>query len=100
MDWWGRRVADEYLAAISAALDRLKKNPALLQLESHFAPGLYFYQVKKHLLVCDYSDVGVIVLTVLHATIDIPSRLADLEPRLAVEIAMLREKLHGHSSDD
>jgi toxin ParE1/3/4 len=97
---WGRKTADKYLDDVAAALDRLRENPEILRLEPDFAPGLYFYRVKKHFLVCDIHDALVIVLTVIHTSMNLPARLLELEPRLAAESQLLRTKLHGPSSRD
>lgn len=92
---WGRKVAHRYLDDLAAALDRLSENPEILRLEPEFAPGLCFYRVRKHILGCDYSDELVIVLTVIHSSMDLPARLLELEPRLAEESRILRAKLRG-----
>jgi plasmid stabilization system protein ParE len=97
---WGRKTADNYLDDIAAALDRLQKNPGILRLEPDFAPGLCFYRVKKHFLVCDDQDDLVIVLTIIHTSMDLPARLLELEPRLVTESQLLRAKLRGPSSKD
>ena len=97
---WGRRTADKYLDDIAAALDRLRENPEILRLEPDFAPGLHFYRVKKLFLVCDYQDDLVIVLTVIHTSMDLPARLLELEPRLATESQLFRTKLYGTSFKD
>jgi toxin ParE1/3/4 len=97
---WGRKTADKYLDDIAAALDRLSENPEVLRLEPGYSPGLYFYRVKRHFLVCDYRGETVIVLTVIHTSMDIPSRLLELEPRLTAESQYLQGKLHknaGHA---
>ena len=91
---WGRKTADNYLNDIAAALDRLSENPRILRLEPDFSPGLFFYRVKKHFLVCDYSSETVIVLAVIHTSMDLPSRLLELEPRLIAESQFLQNKLH------
>ena len=92
---WGRKTADQYLEGISTALDRLRENSEILRLEPDFAPGLSFYRVKKHSLVCDYHGTTVIVLTIIHTSMDLPTRLAELEPRLIAEAVMLRSKLRN-----
>lgn len=91
---WGRTTANQYLDDIAAAFDRLIENPKILSLEPDFAPGLYFYRVRKHVLVCDYHERKVVVLTILHTSMDLPARLAELEPRLIVETQILRSKLN------
>lgn len=97
---WGRKAADQYLSGIAAALDRLQENPEILRLEPDFAPGLFFYRVKKHFLVCDYRGMTVLVLTVIHTSMDLPTRLLELEPRLAAESQFLHDKLHKQSDAD
>ena len=92
---WGRKTADKYLDDIQSALDRLKEDPHVLRLEPDLSPGLYFYRVRKHFLVCDYTGEMIIVLTVIHTTMDIPARLAELEPRLESEVRLLRQRCHG-----
>jgi len=92
---WGRRTADKYLRDVELALDRLREDPGILRLEPAFAPGLYFYRVRKHLLVCDVAGKSITVLTVIHTSMDIPTRLAELEPRLVAEGQFLHEKLRS-----
>lgn len=92
---WGRRVADDYITGMEAALNRIRENPELLRAEPALHPALTFYRVQKHLLVCDSQDRSIIVLTVIHATMDIPSRLADIQPQLAMEVELLHRQLRG-----
>ena len=95
---WGRRVADEYLDDVTAALDRISQSPQLLQDDRVGIPGLSFYRIRRHVLVCDYRDNSVIVLTVIHTSMDLPARLLELESRLLTEAQILRARLHGDSS--
>ena len=90
---WGRQVANAYLDGIAAALDRLRSTPTLLRPEPDLTPGLYFYRVQKHFLVCDLSESSLIVLTVIHTSMDIPARLLELEPCLTAEIEMHRRRM-------
>ncbi|MDP1799554.1 MAG: type II toxin-antitoxin system RelE/ParE family toxin [Planctomycetaceae bacterium] len=92
---WGRKAADQYLDEIEAALNRLRENPTILQMEPEFSPGLWFYRVQKHVLACDLNKNQILVLTVLHTSMDLPARLQELEPRLMAEAAWLREKLRS-----
>ena len=95
IDKWGRRTGDKYVDEIISSLDRLGENPQLLHREIEFSPGLYFYRVQRHILVCDYRDNAIVVLALIHAGMDIPARLAELEPHLAAEAEFLHAKLHG-----
>lgn len=90
----GRKTADRYLDSVELALDRLQTNPELLRQEPEFGRGFYFYRVQKHLLVCDYRDDVVVVITVIHTSMDCPARLAELAPQLAAEVEFLHNKLH------
>jgi hypothetical protein len=51
-------------------------------------PGTFF-----SLLVCDVQPKTVFDVTVIHASRDIPSRLAEIQPTLAAEVELLRMKL-------
>ena len=90
---WGRKVADRYLDDLQSGLDRIRENPEILRLDLEFAESLYFYRVNKHILVSDLHASQVIVLAVIHTSMDIPVRLRELEPRLIEEVAMQRAAL-------
>ncbi len=90
---WGKTVADRYLADIEAALQRLSDRPELLREEPDFHFALRFYRVNKHWLVCDVQADVILVLTVIHGSMDIPSRLSKLQPLLSSEAAWLHGKL-------
>lgn len=92
---WGHKAADRYLNEIEAALNRLRESPAILRMEPEFSPGLWFYRVQKHVLVCDMDQNQILVLTVLHTSMDLSARLAELQPRLMAEAEWLREKLRS-----
>lgn len=94
---WGRSTADKYLDDLAAALDRIHESPELLRQEPSLSPGLYFYRVKKHFLVCDCQRDTVLVLTVVHTSMDIPQRLLEMAPGLAAEAEFLRSKLLDES---
>ena len=98
LEQWGPKAAGAYLDDIAAALDRLSKNPGLLHLEPEFGAGLYFYRVRKHVLVCDFREARVLVLTLIHTSINLSARLAELEPRMIAEVRLLHEQLDrsGH----
>lgn len=89
---WGRKTAGKYLSDLESAFVRLRSEPEILRLEPDLARGLYFYRVRRHVLACDYSGDTIVVLTVMHASMDIPTRLSELEPRLVAEVRLLREK--------
>ena len=90
---WGRRAASKYIGEIEAALVRLQESPGLLRPEATLHPELCFYCVNKHFLVCDRQPGAIFLLTVIHASRDIPSRLAEMQPTLAHEVELLHRQL-------
>jgi toxin ParE1/3/4 len=92
---WGKRVADTYLNEIEAAMERVRAEPALLRSESDLPAGLAFYRVNRHLLVCDAETASIVVLTVVHASQDVPARLAEMQPTLAAEVQLLHRRLRA-----
>jgi toxin ParE1/3/4 len=92
-DQWGKKPAEKYLDDIEAGLERLRQEPDLLQPLPDRYPPLTYYRVNKHLLVCDFQADSIVLLTVIHGCMDIPNRLADLQPTLATEVEMLHNTL-------
>ena len=92
-DRWGSRVAGEYLSDLQGAVERLAQVPSLLQEREECSPHLRFYRVREHVLVCDVIDEDVFVLAVRHGAMDLPRRLAELEPQLVQEAELLHERL-------
>ena len=95
---WGTQSAARYIEDIEAALVRIQEQPDLLRPEEGFHPQLSFYRVKKHLFVCVRQPKAVFLLTVIHASRDIPSRLAELAPTLASETELLHEQFQPTKS--
>ncbi len=90
---WGKTTAAKHISDIEAALSLLQENSALLRSEEELHPELRFYRVNKHVLVCDVQQDTVFLLTVIHASRDIPSRLAEMQPSLTMEIELLHQRL-------
>lgn len=90
---WGRKTADKYLAGIELALQRVSENPELLREQADFPAALRFYRVNKHWLACDVRPEVIVVLTVIHGSMDLPGRLAELQPTLPSEAELLHAKL-------
>jgi len=91
---FGKRVANQYLTKLEAGIGRVTDNPDLLRGEAFFHESLKFYRIEQHLLVCETGIEGkIFILTLLHASMDIPSRLAELEPQLSTETEMFLERL-------
>jgi toxin ParE1/3/4 len=89
VEHWGERVAEEYIDSIEQALNRLRENPSLLRAKPEFSRHFRFHRVKRHFLVCSFVENNVYVLAVKHGSLDLPSRLAELEPNLQQEVDLL-----------
>lgn len=100
LEEWGQTATDKYLDDFEAAIGRLSEMPVLLRQEPQIASGLYFYRVRKHFLVCDMFADTVFVLTVIHCNMDLPARLADLQPTLTAEVELLRRKLQEQKAPE
>ena len=55
--------------------------------------SLRYYRVRQNFLICDFRPGTIVVLTVIHASMDLPSRLCELQPRLADEVEMLHRQM-------
>jgi toxin ParE1/3/4 len=97
---FGMRTAEKYLSEIEEALLRIKSRPSLLRPEGDFHKSLRFYRVNKHLLIADVLGDSIVVLTLLHTSMDLPARLAELQPTLAAEVEMLHKRLRAGRPKD
>jgi len=86
---WGDGVASEYLQSIEDALNLLRENPNLLKAKPDVSDSLCFYRAREHFLVCAAFEDSIFVLTVKHGAMDLPARIAELEPQLSQEAEIL-----------
>lgn len=98
LEKFGKEVDARYIGKLEAEIDRVSDNAEILREELPFHQSLKFYRIEQHLLVSETGiEDKIIILTVLHASMDIPSRLAELEPRLSIEAEMLLTQLYRSS---
>ena len=90
---------ERYLSALDSALRHLAESPSLLQERPNDSLRLRFYPVRQHVLICDVIAGQIYVLAVRHASMDLPRRLAELEPQLVYEAQLLHDRIVGNSSD-
>ena len=95
----GRDVAERHLDDLDSALRRLAEFPELLQERADDSLRLRFYSVGQHVLICDVIAGQIYVLALRHASMDLPRRLAELEPQLVYEAQLLHDQIVGDSSD-
>mgnify|MGYP003342925881 CR=1 FL=1 len=99
VELWGKSVAQDYLNDIEQGLNRLRENPKLLRTKDGISPDFSLYRVREHFLVCTLSADHVYVLTIKHRSMDLPRRLAELEPQLLAEAELLRRALEKKSGE-
>lgn len=91
LEHWGRRAAEEYTDHIEEALHRLRQNPNLLRTKPEFSRNFRFFRVRRHYLVCSLVEDNVYLVAVKHGSLDLPKRLAELEPNLLEETDLLHK---------
>jgi toxin ParE1/3/4 len=91
VEHWGEQMAGEYLGSIEQGLARLRENPGLLRAKPEFSRHLRFFRVQRHFLVCSVVEDNIYVLAVKHGSLDLPNRLAKLEPNLLRETELLHK---------
>ncbi len=92
---WGERVANKYLSDLGAAIERIAQAPDLLRERPDTSLRLRFYPAREHVLVCDVIGDRIFVLTLRAAVMDLPNRIAELEPQLVQEAELLAAQIES-----
>lgn len=100
LDRWGERVAEKYLADLCGGMARLEENPNLLQVRPASSLRLRFYAVREHVLICDVIGERIFVLALRNAVMDLPRRIAELEPQLVLEAELFARKIADAEGGD
>ena len=93
LERWGKTVAAHYMDSIEQGLNRLRESPELLRAKEGISPHFSLYRVREHFLVCTMNAKRLYVLTIKHGSMDLPRRLAELEPHLLKEAELLQRAL-------
>ena len=99
VDRWGQGVADQYLADLGAALDRLQENLSLFRPRPDYEGRLRFYSVREHVIVGDVIEGIGYVLAVWHGSMDFIDRLPELEPELLYEAELMAQQIEAGGPD-
>ncbi len=92
---WGQQVADTYLAKFENTFELIRSSPDILRSKREFSGRLLFCRVEKHWHVCDTIGDDVYLLTIKHGSMDLPRRVAELEPQLTQEADLLYRRIVG-----
>ena len=89
---WGLQVSNDYIDSIEQALQRIAQSPRLLLTRPELSKKLKFYPVRSHILVFTVINKVIYFVTIKHGSMDLLNRIAELEPTLAHEVALLHDK--------
>ena len=90
---WGKKTANRYIEDIQIGLSLLQEKPDLLRKHSQVSPHFNFYRIREHFIVCTKLKNFLLVLTIKHCQMDLPSRISEIEPSLLEEANLLHQKL-------
>ena len=96
VEQWGKRVASRYVDSLESALQLIRADPDILLAFDNLPKTLRYYRAEKHLIVCDVAEKTTVVLTIIHASMDIANRLSELLPQLRGEIELLHQRVRSH----
>jgi toxin ParE1/3/4 len=93
IEQWGERVADEYIHGLQSSLLLLQENPKLLTFNHNISSRFQCFRHQKHWLICENIGGVIIVLTVLHSSMNLLENLRKYEPSLEQEAEILYRRL-------
>ena len=74
---WGKAQRRHYLAGLNDKFGTLSQTPTLAAERNEFDPPVRIHHHEKHLIVYVVDDVGILIIRVLHQSMDIPAQLSD-----------------------
>lgn len=95
IETWGTSVAKQYLLKFEKAFKLIATNPDLLIPNPLLHESLLFFRVEHHLLSCVKIRAGIAVLTITHASRDLPTVVHELSPTLKQEMAVLLSRIEN-----
>lgn len=72
---WGINQANRYVDDLAAAFDLLAESPALARLREEFAPSVRIHPHAHHLIVFIEAEGGIVIVRVLHESMDVDAQL-------------------------
>ena len=74
---WGAAQRRKYLSSMEQQFDNIAQSPFLAAEYKEFMPPVRILPHKKHLIVYLVEDGGVLIIRILHASMDIPAQLSN-----------------------
>lgn len=95
IETWGTAVAKQYLLKFEKAFNLIAVNPDLPLPNQSLHESMLFFRVERHLLLCIKIKSGIAVLTIVHASRDLPNILHELSPTLKQELTVLLSRIES-----
>jgi toxin ParE1/3/4 len=73
---WGAAQRRQYLAGLEQRLVEIAVNPNLLAERMDFDPPVRIMKYGRHLIIYVHQDLGVLIVRVLHESMDLPAQLS------------------------
>ena len=73
---WGREQRRFYLSGLESRFKNLTENPLLAAERSEFDSPVRIHRYEKHVIVYIVQDGGILIIRVLHESMDVPTRLS------------------------
>ncbi|MEI9904184.1 MAG: type II toxin-antitoxin system RelE/ParE family toxin [Asticcacaulis sp.] len=77
---WGEHKADQYVAAIYHAINRLAISPDRNISRNARSSPFRMIAVEQHFIIYDLTENGTVILTLMHQAQDVEKRVAKLTP--------------------
>ncbi|MEL0021394.1 MAG: type II toxin-antitoxin system RelE/ParE family toxin [Rickettsiales bacterium] len=74
---WGAVQRRKYLSGLEAQFETIAQNPFLAAERRELTPPVRILRHERHLIVFLIEDEGVLIVRVLHASMDVPAQLSD-----------------------
>ncbi|WP_420722477.1 type II toxin-antitoxin system RelE/ParE family toxin [Hwanghaeella sp. LZ110] len=73
---WGKEQRRAYLQGMEARFERLADSPLLAAERGEFDPPVRIHPYEKHLIVYTAQEDGILIVRVLHESMDVPAQLS------------------------
>lgn len=75
-DMWGRDQRRRYLDGLNEKFEVLATMPEMAAERRDFRPPVRIHHYEKHLIIYVINDSGILVVRVLHQSMDVPTQLS------------------------
>ena len=90
LEEWGEETARAYMAKLYAAMTAVAERPETGLLRRHRSAPFRMVPAGRHFVVYDATDIGAVILTILHQRRDIERIIAGFTPDFMEQVAALR----------